>query len=99
MSTAQTAPLEIFLNGAEEHKVELAKLQWEQELLKYTLAAQDKFETIRGAYAALRSLIYQIRELKADQPSSQSERYFVDDLIRQEQGLDVLATSLTRFLD
>ena len=50
MSTAQTAPLEIFLNGAEEQKVELAKLQWEQELLKYTLAAQDKFETIRGAY-------------------------------------------------
>ena len=99
MLTTQTAPLEIVLNGVEDHKFELAKLELEQELLKFTLAAQEKFDTIRGEYAALRSLVYQIRELRADESPSQTQRYFVDDLIRQEESLDVLATSLTRFLN
>jgi hypothetical protein len=99
MSNAQSAPIELLLNGTEDHKAELAKLQMEQEMLKYTLAVQDKFETIRGEYVALRRLVYQIRDLKANEPSSQSQKNFVDDLIRHEESLDGLATSLTRFLD
>ena len=58
MSTAQSAPIDVFPNGSDgvaatDHRVEVAELQSRQEVLKCTLAAQQKIETIRGEYAVL----------------------------------------------
>ncbi len=104
MSTAQSAPPEFLMSGAddasaENHRVEVAELQSQQEVLKCTLAAQEKIETIRDEYAVLRRLVHRIRELKADEMPSQSQKNFVDDLFRQGESLDSLATSLVCFLE
>jgi hypothetical protein len=104
MSTAQSALIDVFPNGSDgvaatDHRVELAELQSRQEVLKCTLVAQEKIETIRGDYALLRRLVHRIRELKADEMPSQSQKNFVDDLFRQEESLDSLATSLVCFLE
>jgi hypothetical protein len=104
MSTAKSAPIDLFPNGSDgvavtDHKVEVAELQSQQEVFKCTLAAQEKIETIRGEYAVLRRLVHRIRELKADEMPSQSQKNFVDDLFRQGESLDSLATSLACFLE
>jgi hypothetical protein len=101
MSTAE-APAKDPLTVADacgNHKVELAEAQMQQQVLKCTIAAQQKLETIRGEYADLRSLVYRIRELRVDRAPSRSQRSLLDDLIRQQESVDDLATSLTCLLD
>ncbi len=82
-----------------DHNAELATVQVQQEVLRCAIAAQDRLKTIRGEYANLRWLIYRIRELRPDQTQSRSQTNFVDDLIRQQESVDDLATSLTCLLD
>ncbi len=104
MSTTRSAPVDGFPIAsagiaATDHRVEVAELQSRQEVLKCTLAAQEKIETIRGEYAAFCRLVQRMRELKADEIPSQSQKNFVDDLFRQGESLDRLATSLICFLE
>jgi hypothetical protein len=99
MSTVQSIPPELFLNGVEDHRAEFEKLQLEQMVLRCVLAAQNKLDTIRAEYGVLRSLVSQIRELKTDEPHLRPQRNFLEALVDQEARLDVLATSLIRFLD
>ena len=104
MSTAKSDPLEEFFNakdedGTKRHNAELAKVQSQQEALNCTLAAQEQLETIRRGYGTLRSLVQQIQQLQLDKPPTRSQTRFVDELIRQEQTLDFLTTSLTAFLE
>jgi hypothetical protein len=63
------------------------------------LAAQERFETIRGDFAALLSLVNKIQELKADTKSSQACRKFLKHLIEQEMSLGYLAASLDSVLE
>jgi hypothetical protein len=82
-----------------DHTAELATVQVQQEVLRCAIAAQDRFMTIRGEYADLRSLIYRIRELRPDHTPSRSQKNLVDDLIRQQESVDYLAASITCLLE
>jgi hypothetical protein len=82
-----------------DHNAELATVQVQQEVLKCAIAAQQRLEIIRGEYADLRSLIFRIGELRPNQTPSRSQTNLVDDLIRQQEGVDCLATSLTCLLE
>jgi hypothetical protein len=86
-------------NACGEHTVELASVRLQQEVLSCAIAAQERLTTIRGDYADVRWLVRRIRELKADQEPSRAERNLVDDLVRQQQGVDEIATSLACLLD
>jgi hypothetical protein len=104
MSTAIADPLEVIFAGAGDdstnrHNAELAKLQLQHEVLKCTLAAQERFETIRGDFAALLSLVNKIQEIKADKRPSQARKKFLNDLVEQERSLNYLAASLVRVLE
>jgi hypothetical protein len=81
------------------HTAELANVQVQQEVLRCAITAQERLTTIRGEYADLRSLVYRIRELRPDQTQSRSQKSLVEDLIRQQERIDDLATSLTCLLD
>ncbi len=80
-------------------KVELDEVQKEQDALQCTLAAQNKIETIRGEYVALRTLVVRIHELKGGEAPSQAQKSFWDSLVQQERDIDLLAASLERFLE
>ena len=82
-----------------KHTAELATVQVQQEVLKCAITAQQRLEIIRGEYADLRSLVFRIRELRFDQTPSRSQTNLVDDLIRQQESVDHLATSLTCLLE
>jgi predicted nuclease with TOPRIM domain len=82
-----------------DHKVELVDIQMQQEVLRCALAAQEKLQSIRSEYADVRSLVYRIRELKANERPSRIQRNLVDDLVRQQLSVDDIATSLTCFLE
>jgi hypothetical protein len=82
-----------------DHKAELVNIQLQQEILQCAIAAQERLQTIRGDYAEVRSLVHRIRELKADQEPSRAQRNLVDDLVRQQDGVDEIATSLACLLD
>jgi hypothetical protein len=104
MSTATADPLEVIFAGADDasqkrHTAEIANLEVQKEVLKCTLAAQERFETIRGDYAALLSLVNKIQELNADKAPSQARRKFLNHLIEQEISLDYLAASLVSVLE
>lgn len=104
MSTATTDRLEVIFAGTADasqsgHAADIANLQLQQAVLKCTLAAQDKFETIRGDYAALLSLVNEIQKLNADKAPSQARRKFLNHLIEQEISLNYLASSLVSVLD
>jgi hypothetical protein len=81
------------------HTAELANIQVQQEVLRCAITAQERLKTIRGEYADLLSLVYQIRKLRLDQTQSRSQKSLIDDLIRQQESIDDLATSLTCLLD
>jgi len=81
------------------HTAELATVQVQQELLRCASAAQDRLKAIRGEYADLRGLIYRIRQLRPDLTPSRSQKSLIDDLVRQQDSVDDLATSLTCLLD
>ena len=101
MSKAETAtndPL-VKANACGDHTVELANVRLEQEVLSCAIAAQERLTTIRDEYANLRSLVHRIRELKADQEPSRAERNLVDNLVRQQESVDEIATSLACLLN
>jgi hypothetical protein len=81
------------------HTAELANVQVQHEVLSCAFAAQQRLESIRGEYADLRSIVYRMRELRPDLTPSHSQKSLVDDLIRQQESIDALATSLTCLLD
>ena len=82
-----------------DHNAELANVQVQQEVLRCAITAQERLKTIRGEYSDLRSLVYRIRELRLYQTQSRSQKSLIDDLIRQQECIDDLATSLTCLLD
>ena len=82
-----------------DHNAELANVQVQQEVLRCAITAQERLKTIRGEYSDLRSLVYRIRELRLDQTPSRSQKSLVVDLLRQQESVDDLATSLTCLLD
>ena len=82
-----------------DHNAELAIVQVQQEVLRCAITAQERLKTIRGEYADLRSLVYRIRELRPDLTPSRSQKSLADDLIRQQESVDDLATSLTCLLE
>jgi hypothetical protein len=101
MSTAKAPTNDPFTvaDACGDHTAELANVQVQQEALRCAFAAQDRLKTIRGEYADLRSLVYRIRELRPDQTPSHLQKKLIEDLIRQQQSVDDLATSLTCLLD
>lgn len=104
MSTVESDSLETFFNGQDEdgmqrHKVELAKVQSQNEVLKCTLAAQEQIETIRREYDTLRSLVQQIQQLQPEKPATLSQSKFIYELIRQKEAVGFLATSLMPFVE
>ena len=101
MTKAEAATNDPLLNAdaCGDHKVELVNIQLQQELLECAMAAQERLQTIRGDYADLRSLVHRIRELKADQEPSRAQRNLVDGLVRQQESVDEIATSLACLLD
>jgi hypothetical protein len=82
-----------------DHAAELASIRVEQEVLSCAITAQERLKIIRGEYADLRSLVYRIRELRPNQTQSPSQKSLIDDLIRQQESIDDLATSLTCLMD
>ena len=86
-------------NACGDHTAELANVQVQQEVLRCATAAQEQLMTIHREYGVFRSLVYRIRELTPDQTLSRSQKDFIDAVIRQQEGVDHLATSLTCLLD
>lgn len=104
MSTAKLDPLEGLFNaededGTKRHKAELAQTQSQHEMLKSILAAQDQLDAIRREYCTLRSLLEKIERMQPDKPGSRFRVKIMDELVRQEQSLNFLASSLTHFLE
>ncbi len=104
MSTTKTDPLEELLNahdedGTKRHKVELANVQSQQDVLKCALAAQDQIEAIRREYGTLRSLIQRIQQLQPDKSPTRSQTKFIYELIRQKESVDFLAASVMAFVE
>ena len=101
MATAE-APTQDPLLSADacgNHKGELERVQLQQKVLQRVLAAQNKLNAIRGEYATVHSLFWEINELKADETLLRAQRNFLDALIDQQERLDGLATSLVRLLN
>ena len=104
MSTTTAHPLDVIFAGAgndstKRHNTALANLKLEHEVLRCTLAAQEKFETIRTNFAALHSLVHNIQELKANNQPSRGRKDFMSRLIEQEMSLNYLAATLDRVLE
>ncbi len=85
---------------SEQDKADLAKAPSQNDLLKFTLAAQEKLECIRRDFAALRVLIDQVRALRAgDGTLTDAQKKFLDELCRQEQGCNSLFIALSHLSD